>query len=82
MEFIKKVDVMNNQFLEETRPLRYTKGLAPEEANHSAIPDHKARDVYSLGVLIEEVLSGRISSYCAVLYFSADKTKRRVSLSK
>lgn len=59
MEFIKKLDLMNNQYLEETRPLRYTKGLAPEEASHSAIADHKARDIFSLGVLIQEVLSGR-----------------------
>ena len=56
MEFIKKIDLLNYQFLESTRPLRYENGLAPEECSHG-VTDHRARDVFSLGVLIEEVLS-------------------------
>jgi len=56
MEFIKKIDLLNYQFLESTRPLRHESGLAPEEYSHG-VTDHRARDVFSLGVLIEEVLS-------------------------
>ena len=57
MEFVKKIDLLNISFLESTRSLRYEKAVAVEEKNASTFKDHKARDVYSMGVLIEEVLN-------------------------
>ena len=50
--------------LERRRPLRYAKGLPPEEkdtTSASADDDLKARDVFSLGVLIDEVLAGNLA---------------------
>ena len=47
---------MNPSFLESTRPQRYDKGISLEEKTSVPIRDHRARDVYSLGVFIDEVL--------------------------
>ena len=45
--------------------MRYAKGLPPEEKDTtsaaSADDDLKARDVFSLGVLIDEVLAGNLA---------------------
>ena len=49
--------MVNQSFLESTRSQRYEKGISLEEKTSVPIRDHRARDVYSLGVLIEEVLS-------------------------
>ena len=49
--------MINQSFLESTRSQRYEKGISLEEKTSVPIRDHRARDVYSLGVLIDEVLT-------------------------
>jgi len=56
MQFARKVELINLSFLETTRPLRHENGVAPEEKNGAKFKDHKDRDVYSLGLLVKEVL--------------------------
>ena len=48
--------MVNQSFLESTRPQRYDKGISLEEKTSIPFRDHRARDVYSLGVLVDEVL--------------------------
>jgi hypothetical protein len=52
---------MNQAFLESTHSYRYEKGISPEEKSSSAFKDHRKRDIFSLGVLIEEVLAAHLS---------------------
>ena len=52
-----RFDMVNQSFLESTRAQRYEKGISLEEKTSVAIRDHRARDVYSLGILIAEVLT-------------------------
>ena len=49
--------MINQSFLEGTRQQRYEKGISLEEKTSVPIRDHRARDVYSLGVLIDEILA-------------------------
>ena len=51
-----RFDMINQSFLESTRPQRYDKGISLEEKTSVPFRDHRARDIYSLGVLIDEVL--------------------------
>jgi hypothetical protein len=53
---------MNQSFLESSHSFRYEKGISPEERSSSAFKDHRKRDVFSLGVLIEEVLTSMLSA--------------------
>jgi hypothetical protein len=48
---------MSQSFLETSHSFRYEKGISPEEKSSSAFKDHRKRDIFSLGVLIEEVLA-------------------------
>ena len=49
--------MVNQSFLESTRNQRYEKGISLEEKTSVPVRDHRARDIFSLGVLIDEVLS-------------------------
>ena len=49
--------MVNQSFLESTRNQRYEKGISLEEKTSVPIRDHRARDMFSLGVLIDEVLN-------------------------
>ena len=49
--------MVNQSFLESTRNQRYEKGISLEEKTSVPIRDHRARDIFSLGVLIDEVLN-------------------------
>ena len=53
---------MNQSFLESTHSFRYEKGISPEERSSAAFKDHRKRDVFSLGVLIEEVLTSILNN--------------------
>ena len=48
---------MSQSFLETSHSFRYEKGISPEEKSSSAFKDHRKRDIFSLGVLIEEILA-------------------------
>ena len=48
---------MSQSFLETSHSFRYEKGISPEEKSSSAFKDHRNRDIFSLGVLIEEILA-------------------------
>ena len=43
--------MVNQSFLESTRNQRYEKGISLEEKTSVPIRDHRARDMFSLGVL-------------------------------
>ena len=49
--------------MENTRPQRYDKGISLEEKTSVPIRDHRARDIFSLGVLIDEVLQSSKEEY-------------------
>ncbi len=51
---------MSQAFLESTHSYRYEGGISPEEKSSTAFKDHRKRDIYSLGVLIEEVLTSHL----------------------
>ena len=57
MSYFSRFDMVNQSFLESTRSQRYEKGISLEEKTSIPIRDHRARDVFSLGVLIDEVLN-------------------------
>ena len=40
---------------------RYDRGICPEEKSSLAFKDHRKRDIFSLGVLIEEVLTSHLN---------------------
>ena len=54
---------MSQSFLESSHAFRYERGISPEErtskstATAKTLNDHRKRDVFSLGVLIEEILT-------------------------
>ena len=54
---------MSQSFLESSHAFRYDKGISPEEktsrstTSKPTLNDHRKRDVFSLGVLIVEVLT-------------------------
>ena len=48
---------MSQSFLETSHSFRYEKAISPEEKSSSAFKDHRKRDIFSLGVLIEEILA-------------------------
>ena len=49
--------------MENTRPQRYDKGISLEEKTSVPIRDHRARDIFSLGVLVDEVLQSSKEEY-------------------
>jgi hypothetical protein len=56
---------MSQSFLESSHAYRYEKGISPEERTSksaSSLNDHRKRDVFSLGVLIEEVLTSIVGN--------------------
>ena len=52
---------MSQAFLESTKMYRYERAISPEERSSSAFKDHRKRDIFSLGVLIEEVLTSHLN---------------------
>lgn len=48
---------MSQSFLEKSHVKRYGKSIPPEERSNVPFKNHSKRDVFALGVLIEEVLS-------------------------
>ena len=62
--FVLRFDCMSQSFLESSHAFRYEKGISPEERTSkstttttSTLNDHRKRDIFSLGVLIEEILT-------------------------
>jgi hypothetical protein len=51
---------VSQSFLKLTQSKRYFKSISPEENSNVPVKNHSKRDVFALGVLIEEVLSSSI----------------------
>lgn len=57
MEFVTKFEHVSQSVLESTHSRRYDKAICPEEKMAGQVfKHHEARDVFSLGVLVQEVL--------------------------
>ncbi len=55
---LNRFDEVNQAFLDRTRSHRNKNTVAPEEKTPDALKNHRARDVFALGVLIEELFEG------------------------
>ena len=56
---------MSQSFLESSHAFRYERDISPEErtskSTATTLNDHRKRDVFSLGVLIEEILTSIVN---------------------
>ena len=69
---------MNQSFLEQSKDLRTTKFIAPEEATAEALKNHEARDVFSLGALVQHVLKEGVVDNEELLRYARDRLQAKV----